>query len=712
MSQEYETLQIRRKITPDPSNRNTRNLDIMQSNLKIAAETIEALRQERDRIKVSVKSINDQASLHDSHSKSTEEAEELKKFLHIKDKKIEKLEKQVRSFKLQQIDTQSLVDNCEKLKKELIAKEKHIISLEKIIRDLKNDLVSQTISSENSEVSLINQNLIEKLHKEISELRNEKNNWLKVHKTASSLNQKLASSKDFNEKKSEKWEIVLQTLENLQSEIVKKEEEIQELAMKNPKEKLNSLKEYNKSLKNELENLRRKTLKPGLLFELTELCTHFIQVVHSNQSLYFLFKKNFTSSKSLKDLIESSSHSEALLKLLKFSIEIIQTQFIQPETPEEDSDSFQYFQSQTPKNRVIWKHEPVLETRKRFFSPCTSAQGFYQPGYRLVNSPGQTYHNTQIPSPRQTQPGKTDRIVGSDTSNKSQQTSVDAKIQPGVFSKTFNENIAKEKRDLNGERERNERVGLGVCPEADSDVFDGNEDKKDDKGFIQIFDESEQLLNIIDKQNSRLARIGNQISQLVPEKIESVDEPSSESSDDDKRKKYHYLVTYPNQSEFQEGTFGRKVSSKNPEISENSKSSQIKSDRENYIKILGRSDNEKNDYYSVPDLTDPSKGPESQYFQSCVERTTIEHELKKSDAERQNFFFDKEAKSEDFTNFSQRSNPRVSGKRSDLYQEIRPNNSEFRKNLKSPQENLKPDRNPSEYWNSVADYFSQKDDSN
>ena len=96
-----------------------------------------------------------------------------------------------------------------------------------------------------------------------------------------------------------------------------------------------------------------------------------------------------------------------------------------------------------------------------------------------------------------------------------------------------------------------------------------------------------------------------------------------------------------------------------------------------------------------------------------MERTTIEHELKKSDVERQNFYFDnKEAKSEDFTNFSQRSNPKASGKRSDLYQEIRPNEPESRRNLKNPKESLKPDRNPSEYWNSVADYFSQKDDSN
>ena len=84
MSQEHETLKIRRKITPDPFNRNTKNLDLMQNNLKIAAETIEALKQERDRMKFSVKSFNDQSPLPDSLRKSSEEAENLKKILKIK----------------------------------------------------------------------------------------------------------------------------------------------------------------------------------------------------------------------------------------------------------------------------------------------------------------------------------------------------------------------------------------------------------------------------------------------------------------------------------------------------------------------------------------------------------------------------------------------------------------------------------------------------
>ncbi|OMJ93965.1 hypothetical protein SteCoe_3029 [Stentor coeruleus] len=41
---------------------------------------------------------------------------------------------------------------------------------------------------------------------------------------------------------------------------------------------------------------------------------------------------------------------------------------------------------------------------------------------------------------------------------------------------------------------------------------------------LALFDESHQLLKIIDKQNSRLAKINNQISQLVPSKTEAISE--------------------------------------------------------------------------------------------------------------------------------------------------------------------------------------------
>ena len=687
MSQEHETLKIRRKITPDPYNRNTRNLDLMQNNLKIAAETIEALRQERDRMKFSVKSFNDQIPSPDLLGKSSEEAENLKRILRAKDKNIEKLEKQLRSFKLNQIDTGALADNCEKLKKELVNKEKLIISLEKIIRDLKTDLLSQTLSMENSEASIIDKSFIEKLTKEIADLKSEKNNWNKVYKTVLSLNEELNPLQEIKDKKAKKWELVLHTFEYLRVLITQKENEIKELITKNPKEKLKSLKDYNKSLLNELELLRRKTLKPGLLFELTETCTHFIRSVHSSQALYFPFKKNFSSSKSLKDLIESSSHSEALLKLLNFCLEIIQTHFLQPETPEEDSESFQYFHSQTPKSRVMWKHDQVLETRPRFFSPCSTTQGFYQQGSQPVHAPAHINYNNQVPSQKITQPRRSDKLVGSDKSNKSQQTSVDAKIQPGVFSRNFRESPNSRNEDLQGNLRREKIENYGPGPKDAScgnrlEESQGKEEKDEAAGFIQIFDESEQLLNIIDKQNSRLARIGNQISQLVPEKIESVDEPSSESSDDDKKKKYHYLVTYPDQSEFQEGTFGRKVSSTNPETSENSKIS--KSNPDSHIKILGRSDIDRDDLYSVPDLGEHSRDPESKYFQSYVEPIMNERDFKKSNSERQNLeFVYKVPKSEDFTHFSHKSNPKVSDKRPELNQAVRLNENKSRKNLES-----------------------------
>lgn len=714
MSQEHETLKIRRKITPDPFNRNTKNLDLMQNNLKIAAETIEALKQERDRMKFSVKSFNDQSPLPDSLRKSSEEAENLKKILKIKEKNIEKLEKQLRSFKLNQIDTEALADNCEKLKKELVNKEKYIISLEKIIRDLKADLLSQTISIENSDASLIDKNFIENLQKEISDLKNEKNNWSKVYKTAWSLNQDLINSQELTDTKYKKSEFVLHAFENLRALIAQKENEIKDLKTKKPKEKIRSLKDYNKTLLNEIDLLRRKTMKPSLLFELTEACTHFIQGVHSSQALYFPFKKHFSSSKSLKDLIESAFHSEALLRLLNFSLEIIQTHFLQPETPEEDSESFQYFQSQTPKSRVMWKHDQVLETRPRFYSPCSTTQGFYQQGYQQsyqpVHSPAQVYHNNQVSSLKIIQPRRSDKLVGSDKSNKSQQTSVDAKIQPGVFLRNFRENDEAGNRDLKGTvlKEKIESYGQGSGNRVEASQ--GKGEKDEGTGFIQIFDESEQLLNIIDKQNSRLARIGNQISQLVPEKIESVDEPSSESSDDDQKKKYHYLVTYPDQREFQEGTFGRKVSSTNPEISENSKIS--RSDRDNYIKILGKNDFDRNDYCSVPDLAERSKYQESKNFQSYVEPSRKEQDLKKFNPERKNLNFDCQVpRSKDFPNFSHKSNPKVSDRRPEFNQDLRTNEKDLRNNLKSYQEDLKPERNLSEYWNCVADYFSQKDDS-
>jgi hypothetical protein len=668
----------------------------MQKKLRIAAETIEALKKERENMKISVKSFDHKFPTTESSTKETsEEAEELKKILKFKEETIESLENQLRSEKIKKIDLKALIETCEKLKSELTLKEKHIIFQEKIIRDLKSDLLSQSLHTDSDQV-------LEKLKAQLSDLLKEKNHWKEVFESILTITEESGKAKSFWDKSSNHWKIALETVKQMKTSIIEKDQLIQQLMQKSSKEKLKKLKETNKSLQNELEKSQKKTLKPGFFFDLTEACSIFIQTVHSSQFLYFPFKKHLTNSQTFKEMIEKSEFQEVLLKLLLFFQEIFQSDHFSLQRAEDDSEIQDFYP--TPKKHRFQNPE-FFEARSRFFSPSHSAQGFHEKGFggyprypgSTQGSPGYSSARNMPRVSRYQEPGHFE-VPKQILSNKSQQTSLDTQISRPVDLKssklskevqTFQvlSNTPESKQDFSV----NQKISKSKSTQETSTV-----PQQSPEGLIKVFDESEQLLSIIDKQNSRLARIGNQISQLVPEKIESIDEPSSESSSNSEipKERYRYLVTSPEHTEYQEGTFGRKPSSSNPDPSEAWKG---RSEQDKYIKVVGWSGNEL-EVSSVPGFSENSR----------VEKTNVERGgFLTRKLVGPGFAVDAQL-SEELQRFSVQSSPQVPRKH---IREGNNENSDSEEQLKETRD-LRPGHKTKEYWNSVVDYFSQKDDSN
>ena len=756
---EFESWTIKRTVSPEPLKTNSNNLDRMQENLIVAAHTIEALKHERDRLKQSMKFSLGQSEIQTSSS-TLPEIEDLKGKLNFKEQIILKLESQLTNERIRKSDWTSMQENLSNLRSELTEKEKHIISLEKIVRELKTDLHSHLSSNLIQETKEKNSKLIEDLQFQVNELRAEKKYWKKLQGSLQGVISDYTINKGYWDKKGRsEWEVMAEVVLYMKKMIEDRAGEgVNERSGANEREQLMRYKDLNEKLMSEVEYLKEKNARPGVLFELGETCLRFITKLRESPQFYLPFQRNLNSFAGFRELVDKKKYSEGLLGLMKFVIEILETGFdVKKRTFEKTEDYKTQAQKFSNFKGAEADSEEYFTERPRFYSPAN----------RPRNETEWTGTWTEVKKKEKEQEKKIIKggVLGSSKSNKALQTSLPSglkkenfpvkrplkdfetaskKIQtadegfykprPNEFTKKDFETPTKppetpkrpletpvtpHRKNLRNAETSTERPQATSCPV---------EPPAKDQGYIKLFDESDQLLTIIDKQNTRLAKINNQISNLVPGSLESLDESSSDSETPKALGSYLLNLPHPNSNQYEEGTFNKHASSIQGEIKGKHESS-----NEKHMKILVSNPKDEVNYSQVYTNFE-RKGPESssereklfkntenptedsRFLHSSVEKSSTDHEGNYIQRKTRDLVFEYKGDSEEFHGMSNISSPRLQDDRSK-------SNFSSASKLKSPSNlhqkplerfsdhpNLNPKNNKDEHWNSIIDYFSNKGD--
>ena len=741
---EFESWTIKRQVSPEPLKSNSNNLDKMQENLIIAAHTIEALKHERDRLKQSMKFSMGSGDIPNSNF-TLSEIDDLKNKLSFKEQIILKLESQLTNEKIRKSDWASMQENLSKLRSEMTEKEKYIISLEKLVRELKTDLHSHLSSNSLKDTKEKNAKLIEDLQLQVNELKAEKSYWKKLQSTLQGVIFDYTKNKGYWDKGKSEWEVMAEVI--LYMKKVIEDGAVggaNERSSANDREQLMRYKELNEKLMNEVEYLKEKNAKPGILFELGETCMRFINKLREYPQFYLAFQRNLNSFAGFKELVDKKKYSEGLFGLMKFIIELLESGLDLKRGQEKIED----FKGQAQKFSRFRAAEPNNE------GYLTEKTRFYSPANRPWNESAWT----------QTELNEKKRVLESSKSNKALQTSLPSGIKKENFSvkrplkdfetvskkiQTIDEGVNKPRpneftmknfetpskpsenpRPLENSvtTSRKNLKNAETSTERPQIAHPQVEPQARDQGYIKLFDESDQLLTIIDKQNTRLAKINNQISNLVPGNLESLDESSSDSETPKALGSYLLNLPHPHSNQYEEGTFNKRDTSNQDE-----KIGKPQINTEKHMKILVNTPKEEVKYSEVytnieknkPEMSlDKEKlfkntenpTEDSRFLHSSVEKSSTDHEGNYIQRKARDLVFEYKGDSEEFHGMSDISSPRPQDDRSK-------SNFSSASKLKSPSNihqkplerfsehpNLKPKNIKDEHWNSIIDYFSNKGD--
>ena len=595
MNKEKETWTIRRHISPEPASHKLDKLNLMQENLAMAAETINALKLERDKLKSSLRTVLDENFMETeedsnisrcSGRKSQAEArkkqalkEELLKLKKVsieKDKMIEIMEKKLQDSRIEKSEWRILNEKHTSVKVELEDKKRCVQMLEKKLAEYKNEQKDWRRMSEFNEQAGKN-SVIESQAMTIKELSHEKAQWKKIYDFLVGLAPEYLDHEKYMKFKEAEtnrydWQKFTDVIIALRTQNNDKDKIIESLSRKPKGDQLIieksewvQLKEANKLLKHELESavLARKHENYSLYQELRDAASEVIDRMHSNASWHSLFKSKFVCSKRFRSMIENHEFSEALLKTMLLLLDIldepksslastkpISVGFDSPKSsqfknsPRKMSETHHRLEcwTQTPgEGNFSCKSQPLRTTdleesraNKGTQYELDSIRSEEKPqiSRKLIFGPLQVNKAIQVTNPS----------MITHVSPRSINISEEKPPAPSLITITpqqYPKNIsAKDPASVHkihptGPNKRtpqpqtsnfikiiksSEDLSENLTPKLKQDSS-----PKADEEYLKLIDESQQLLSIIDKQNSRLAKINTQISQLVPTSAEPIE---------------------------------------------------------------------------------------------------------------------------------------------------------------------------------------------
>ena len=596
MLRETENWTVKRQVSPESRKQSTEKLEQMQENLKFAANTIDALRAERERLKDSLKialrsspaeSEEGRGSKREREKKQEEEAAVYwKSQVYERDKRIEYLEGKFQSSRVEKGEWEEMHSKYAEIRAEMLEKDRYIASLEKRLKGDGDAEVKFELNQRTKD--------LEQLNTHLKVLLEEKEQWSQLYDLLVGLAPgylKTKSLKQANAKTD--WQRFMEIIINLHK------------AAEGNKRQKEEVEETGKRFR--LDPRQTQETHNALFYELREAVSVLSEKVHFLPQWHYHFKHRLVCTKRFKAMIDGQEFPEALLRVLRFVIDVInETLSAEDYLKYRQASPPAQFYSTTPQKKRNKDQEEELMTegsyeqfkanedkRYRVMTPYKSESSFKQTCWTQTS-------NMSAKSPLALSE------LNQSKRNKGLQTTVDKSIggfaSPRLSSRGVQSDNASVKSQLISEdssryrsySKEQQRIPSKSPLRRNLKTVETSTDKPNvftesskssavkEEGYIKLFDESHQLLSIIDKQNSRLARINNQISQLVPnnriEMILEKEEPS-ESSNFVEYSKYSHKYKNSNPGaktiEYENGTFNKpevQVSSTSINTSDNVRS--------------------------------------------------------------------------------------------------------------------------------------------
>ena len=542
MYKQSEGFSQRRHISPDSYGKLDK-LNLIQENLSLAATTIQALKQERDKLKESLirghpktSKKEDSQNTHSEDIKKRALKDELFNLQRIaieKDRIIDNMEAKIQESRIEKTELKALKENYSALSHDLIEKEKYIISLEKRLNDNKLKINERKLlNDENFELKqeiLHKMNIIEAQAGQIKDLMNEKAQWKKLKDLLQGLSEEFSNEIESFGVKSD-WQRFNELILGLRSKNIDKEKTIETLTkqikqFQESEERTEwvQLQEANKLLKQELNasNYRKPLDSYGLFTELKDLACVLIEKMRSDSFLYTCFKSRMVCSKRFKNMIENQEFPESLLRMMKLLLDVTEDYKVNLGLMKTDNES-----------KPTRCPTEYLNTISSWTQTVESSFNRTKPHSDNENSKSTKEFHTYIePIPKQSFTSISPKF------HKSIQVSESARlIQPQPVPKPNLQNSSKNTPTKAESKKfvfkNNLETQQNVKNSHQTSDFQNLPRKNEE--YMKLADESQMLLNIIDKQNSRLSKINNQILSLVPNHKEEMNFVETEEKSIDK----------------------------------------------------------------------------------------------------------------------------------------------------------------------------------
>lgn len=552
MFKQKETWAIKRHVSPEPTTRKVDKLNLMQENLTVAADTINALKVEREKLKASLRTVleenkyekesqSSRSSMRSPQNESLkkqalkEELRNLTKVAMEKDKLILIMEQKINDSRIERAEWKIFNENYSDLKKELTEKNKYIQSLEKRLNEDKEK------KGENRETAAKN-SVIESLSITVKELNSEKAQWKQLYELLIGLAPEYLERRSSEKSDWQRFSEIILSLKTQNIENAKVIETLNKKIRENNRSDWSQLQEANKLLKQELNSTGhlRMTENFGLLQEIKEVANMLIDRIHSNSAWHSCFKSRFVCSKRFRNMLENQEFPEGLLKLMKVFVDILD------ESKSLASTKITYQGFDSPKSSRF-KTSPKRFVDQRLLESWTQTPNEEKGNLKWKNMQiselEENHYNTfQVPKESSKTEENYARTLFSPLQvNKSIQVIQENFNEKQVSLKKFQASDLKSPKSLSKDPQNDsKRFYQTPQPKNNLKILNTSDDlsvklkrpssPKAEEEYLKLIDESQQLLSIIDKQNSRLARINNQISSLVPSDLGKIHENEEEHS--------------------------------------------------------------------------------------------------------------------------------------------------------------------------------------
>lgn len=213
----------------------------------------------------------------------------------------------------------------------------------------------------------------------------------------------------------------------------------------------------------------------GALGKIMQYVNYIIEKVHQSPSVYTMFKSRVVCSKKLREIIEKQDFADALLRMLKFIVDLINYYGVRKNSP---------LNGLPGKANQTFSYNYLDTSKERMAGSLHDSEYLYSTTDRTLKT---SEHEALLKR------YKSDKLI---------QTQADKSINTIQDYMTNSYSYSPVTKDVKKSKE------------------------KEDDEYSKLIGESQQLLNILDKQNSRLANLNQQISFVVrpvsPMKAENI----------------------------------------------------------------------------------------------------------------------------------------------------------------------------------------------